>query len=75
MAAGVSARVSALDGYLCRGVGEGLQGDVMRFDYCGIIRICLGMREGYSSTTTITTNSKLKGFKVARVCVTEDQCG
>lgn len=67
MAAGVSARVSALDAYLCRGVEEGLQGDVMRFNYCGIIRICLRRREGYLSTTTITSTSRSKGFKVARV--------
>lgn len=62
MAASVSARVSALDAYLCREVGEGLQGDVMALNYCGIIRICLGRREGYLSTI-----SKLKGFKVTRV--------
>lgn len=39
----------------------------MRFNQCGIIRICLRRREGYLFTTTITITSKLKEFKVARV--------
>lgn len=75
MAAGVSARVSALDAYLCRGVEEGLQGDVMRFNHLWYYSGLSEKEGGIFVHHHYHHHLEVEGIQSGSCCVTEDQCG